>query len=166
MTGIRRSGKSTLLEAFKHEFIESGVAKRNIVFLNFEERENMYLTNWTALYDEIIKNIKSDKKYYVFLDEVQLVDDFEKLINSLFRKKNIDKEIDFVVQKPNNEREYYQIAFTVNDEKTFEREISAFRNIRDNYPKFLLTLDFDNTSFEGIHKVNVIDWLLGAIHST
>lgn len=63
-----------------------------------------------------------------------------------------------MVQKPNNEREYYQIAFTVNDEKTFEREISAFRNIRDNYPKFLLTLDFDNTSFEGIHKVNVIDW--------
>jgi predicted AAA+ superfamily ATPase len=382
VTGIRRSGKSTLLEAFKNELIESGVAKRNIVFLNFEERENIHLTNWTALYDEIIKNIKSDKKYYVFLDEVQLVDDFEKLINSLFRKKNIDlyvtgsnayllsselatlltgryiainvqpysfmeytlayskekntdrlfrqyintscfpeavtlakrnenlvndylqsiydtvvikdiaqryklrnlhnlhrvislvfdsigsyvsptniaatlnknsnktishntiikylefltnsyiiyaaprydikgkellstnpkyylvdlglknitttnkydadlgrklenvvyfellrrggkiyagknndKEIDFVVQKPNNEREYYQIAFTVNDEKTFEREISAFRNIRDNYPKFLLTLDFDKTNIEGIHKVNVIDWLLGESHS-
>lgn len=382
VTGIRRSGKSTLLEAFKNELIESGVAKRNIVFLNFEERENIHLTNWTALYDEIIKNIKSDKKYYVFLDEVQLVDDFEKLINSLFRKKNIDlyvtgsnayllsselatlltgryiainvqpysfmeytlayskekntdrlfrqyintscfpeavtlakrnenlvndylqsiydtvvikdiaqryklrnlhnlqrvislvfdsigsyvsptniaatlnknsnktishntiikylefltnsyiiyaaprydikgkellstnpkyylvdlglknitttnkydadlgrklenvvyfellrrggkiyagknndKEIDFVVQKPNNEREYYQIAFTVNDEKTFEREISAFRNIRDNYPKFLLTLDFDKTNIDGIHKVNVIDWLLGASHS-
>jgi len=382
VTGIRRSGKSTLLEAFKNELIESGVAKRNIVFLNFEERENMHLINWTTLYDEIIKNIKSDKKYYVFLDEVQLVDDFEKLINSLFTKKNIDlyvtgsnayllsselatlltgryiainvqpysfqeytlayskekntdrlfrqyintscfpeavtlsrrnetlvndylqsiyetvvikdiaqryklrnihnlqrvislifdsvgsyvsptniaatlnknskktishntiikylefltnsyiiysaprydikgkellttnpkyylvdlglrnitttnkydsdlgrklenvvyfellrrggkvyagknndKEIDFVVQKPNNEREYYQIAFTVNDEKTFEREISAFRNIRDNYPKFLLTLDFDNTSIEGIQKINVIDWLLGASHS-
>jgi hypothetical protein len=383
VTGIRRSGKSTLLEAFKNELIESGVAKRNIVFLNFEERENMYLTNWTVLYDEIIKNIKSDKKYYVFLDEVQLVDDFEKLINSLFTKKNIDlyvtgsnayllsselatlltgryiainvqpysfleytlayskekntdrlfrqyintscfpeavtlakrnetlvndylqsiyetvvikdiaqryklrnlhnlqrvislvfdsigsyvsptniaatlnrnskktishntiikylefltnsyiiyaaprydikgkellstnpkyylvdlglknitttnkydadlgrklenvvyfellrrggkiyagknndKEIDFVVQKPNNEREYYQIAFTVNDEKTFEREISSFRNIRDNYPKFLLTLDFDKASIEGIQKVNVIDWLLGASHSS
>ena len=80
-------------------------------------------------------------------------------------QKNNDKEIDFVVQKPNNEREYYQIAFTVNDEKTFEREISAFRNIRDNYPKFLLTLDFDNTNIEGIHKVNIIDWLLGASHS-
>lgn len=382
VTGIRRSGKSTLLEAFKQELIESGVAKKNIIFLNFEERENIYLTNWTALYDEIIKNIKSDKKYYVFLDEVQLVDDFEKLINSLFTKKNIDlyvtgsnayllsselatlltgryiainvqpysfleytlayskekntdrlfrqyintscfpeavtlamrnetlvndylqsiyetvvikdiaqryklrnlhnlqrvislvfdsigsyvsptniaatlnknskktishntiikyleflinsyiiyaaprfdikgkellstnpkyylvdlglknitttnkydadlgrklenvvyfellrrggkiyagknndKEIDFVVQKPNNEREYYQIAFTVNDEKTFEREISAFRNIRDNYPKFLLTLDFDKTSIEGIQKINVIDWLLGSNHS-
>jgi predicted AAA+ superfamily ATPase len=72
VTGIRRSGKSTLLEAFKHELIESGVAKRNIVFLNFEERENMYLTNWTALYDEIIKNIKSDKKYYVLLFRLDL----------------------------------------------------------------------------------------------
>lgn len=382
VTGIRRSGKSTLLEAFKNELIESGVAKKNIIFLNFEERENLHLTNWTTLYDEIIKNIKSNKKHYVFLDEVQLVDDFEKLINGLFTKNNIDlyvtgsnayllsselatlltgryiainvqpysfleyslayskekntdrlfrqyintscfpeavtlakrnetlvndylqsiyetviikdiaqryklrnihnlqrvisfvfdnigsyvsptniavtlnknskktishntiikylefltsayiiysaprydikgkellstnpkyylvdlglknitttnkydadlgrklenvvyfellrrggkiyagknneKEIDFVVQKTNNEREYYQIAFTVNDEKTFEREISAFRNIPDNYPKYLLTLDFDNTSIEGIHKINVIDWLLSGSHN-
>lgn len=377
ITGIRRSGKSTLLESFKNELIESGIAKKNIVFLNFEERENLHLTEWTTLYDEIIKTVSSDKKYYVFLDEVQLVNDFEKLINGLFRKKNIDlyvtgsnayllsselatlltgryiainvqpysfaeyalayskekntdrlfrqyintssfpeavtlaqhnealvndylqsiydtvvikdiaeryklrnlhnlhriisfvfdsvgsyisptniavalnqnskktishntiskyldfleksyivypaprydikgkellttnqkyylvdlglkniatsnkydadlgrklenvvffellrrggkvyagknndKEIDFVVQKANNEREYYQVAFTITDEKTFEREISAFRNIKDNYPKYLLTLDFDNTSIEGIQKINVIDWLL------
>ena len=377
VTGIRRSGKSTLLEAFKNELIESGVPKKNIVFLNFEERENLHLTQWTRLYDEIIKNISGDKMYYVFLDEVQLVNDFEKLVNGLFAKKNIDlyvtgsnayllsselatlltgryiainvhpysfaeyalanskekntdrlfrqyintssfpeavslalsdetlvndylqsiydtviikdiaqryklrnlhnlnriisfvfdsvgsyisptnialslnknsrktishntiskyldfltnsyiiypaprydikgkellttnhkyylvdlglknitttnkydadlgrklenvvyfellrrggkiyagknndKEIDLVVQKPNNEREYYQVAFSVNDEKTFEREVSAFRNIRDNYPKYLLTLDFDNTSIEGIQKINLIDWLL------
>ena len=74
--------------------------------------------------------------------------------------KHKDKEIDFVVQKPNNEREYYQVAFTVNDEKTFSREISAFRKIKDNYPKYLLTLDFDNTSIDGIQKLNVVDWLL------
>ncbi|MBS1777483.1 MAG: ATP-binding protein [Bacteroidetes bacterium] len=377
VTGIRRSGKSTLLEAFKNELIEYGVAKKNIIFLNFEERENLHLIQWTTLYDEIIKTVTRDKKYYVFLDEVQLVNDFEKLVNALFTKKNIDlyvtgsnayllsselatlltgryiainvqpysfaeyalayskekntdrlfrqyinassfpeavtlaqsnetlvndylqsiydtvigkdiaqryklrnlhnlhrvisfvfdsvgsyisptniaaalnknsqktishntinkyldflvksyvlypaarydikgkelltvnqkyylvdlglknmvatikhdadlghklenvvyfellrrggkiyagkindKEIDFVVQKPNNEREYYQVAFTLNDEKTFEREISAFRNIRDNYPKYLLTLDFDNTNIEGIQKYNVIDWLL------
>jgi hypothetical protein len=51
------------------------------------------------------------------------------------------------------------------DQKAFEREISAFRNIHDNYPEFLLTLDFDNTSIDGIQKINVIDWLLGASHS-
>jgi predicted AAA+ superfamily ATPase len=377
ITGIRRSGKSTLLEAFKEELLSSGVSSRNIVFLNFEERENLNFTNWTTLYDEIIKSVNTDNTYYIFLDEVQLINDFEKLINSLFVKKNIDlyitgsnayllsselatlltgryialniqpysfkeyalankdekstdrlfrkyindscfpeavtlsqksedlvkdylqtiydtviikdiakryklrniynlhrivsflfdsvgsyvsptniavelnknspkkishntiikyleyftqsyilyaaprydikgkellttnekyyvvdlglrnivttnkhdtdlghklenvvyfelyrrggkvyagkhndKEIDFVVQKPNNEREYYQVAFTVNDEKTFKREISVFKNIKDNYPKYLLTLDFDNTNIDGIQKLNVVDWLL------
>jgi predicted AAA+ superfamily ATPase len=64
------------------------------------------------------------------------------------------------LQKPNNEREYYQVAYTVNDEKTLKREISALRNIKDNHPKYLLTMDFDNTSIDGIQKLNVIDWLL------
>ncbi len=377
VTGIRRCGKSTLLDAFKNELIASGVAQKNIIFINFEERENLPLTEWTRLYDQIIKTISEDKKHYVFLDEVQLVNDFEKLINGLFTKKNIDlyvtgsnayllsselatlltgryiainvhaysfaeyasaynnekntdrlfrqyinassfpeavtlaqhhenlandylqsiydtvitkdiaqryklrnlhnlhrvisfvfdsvgsyisptniaaalnknskktishntiikyldflvksyvlypaprydikgkellttnqkyyvvdlglksilttnkydadlghklenvvyfellrrggkvyagknndKEIDFVVQKPNNDRAYYQVAFTINDEKTYEREISAFRHLRDNFPKYLLTLDFDNTNIDGIQKMNVIDWLL------
>ena len=48
----------------------------------------------------------------------------------------------------------------LNDEKTFKREISAFKNIKDNYPKYLLTLDYDNASIGGIQKQNVIDWLL------
>ena len=79
----------------------------------------------------------------------------------VFVGKNKDKEVDFIVQKVNNEQEYYQVAYTVNDEKTFEREISSFRIIRDNYPKYLLTLDYDNVIIEGIQKKNVIDWLLG-----
>ena len=53
VTGIRRSGKSTLLEAFKNELINIGVEKKDIILLNFEERENLYLTEWTVLYDEI-----------------------------------------------------------------------------------------------------------------
>jgi len=377
ITGIRRSGKSTLLEAFKNELIVSGVSSGNIIYINFEERENLHFTNWTTLYDEITKTVNKDNYYYIFLDEVQLINNFEKLINSLYVKKNIDlyitgsnayllsselatlltgryiainihpysfkeyvlanknennidrlfrkyinescfpeavtlsqhsedlvkdylqtiydtviikdiakryklrniynlhriigflfdsigsyvsptniaielnknsqkkishntiikyldyltqsyilytaprydlkgkeilttnekyylvdlglrniaitntydtdlghklenvvyfelirrggkvyvgkindKEIDFVVQKTNNERAYYQVAFTVNDEKTFTREISSLKNIKDNYPKYLLTLDFDNTGIDGIQKVNIIDWLL------
>jgi predicted AAA+ superfamily ATPase len=377
ITGIRRCGKSTLLEAFMNELLKEGVASENIIFLNFEERENLHLTNWTTLYDEIIEQINPNNKFYIFLDEVQLIDDFERLVNSLFTKKNIDlyvtgsnayllsselatlltgryiainlqpysfkeyasafsdekntdglfrkyinescfpeavtlskndknlvndylqsiydtviikdisqrhslrnvdnlhrivsflfdsigsyvsptniaaqlnhnsqkkishntiikyldfltqsyilyaaprydikgkellstngkyyvvdlglknitatnkyeadlgrklenivyfelfrrggkvyvgkhndREIDFVVQKANNEREYYQVAYTVNDEKIFNREISAFDRIKDNYPKFILTLDYDNTSINGIQKINVIDWLL------
>lgn len=59
-----------------------------------------------------------------------------------------------------NIREYYQVAYTVNDEKTLNREISAFDRIKDNYPKYLLTMDYDNTNISGIQKMNVIDWLL------
>ena len=378
ITGIRRCGKSTLLEAFMKELLNEGIAPENIIFLNFEERENLHLTNWTIFYDEIIAKVISNKKYYVFLDEVQLINNFERLINSIFTKKNIDlyitgsnayllsselatlltgryisinlqpysfkeyasafseekntdrlfrkytnescfpeavtlskidgnlvnaylqsiydtviikdisqrhslrnvdnlhrvvsflfdsigsyvsptniaaqlnhnsqkkishntiikylefltqsyilysaprydirakellstngkyyvvdlglknisatnkyesdlgrklenivffelvrrggkvyvgkhddREIDFIVQRANNEREYYQISYTVTDEKTFNREISAFDRINDNYPKFLLTMDYDNVSIRGIQKINIIDWLLG-----
>jgi uncharacterized protein len=50
----------------------------------------LHLTNWTTLYDEIIEKVNPNDKYYIFLDEVQLITDFEKLVNSLFTKKNID----------------------------------------------------------------------------
>ncbi|MHC1779656.1 MAG: ATP-binding protein [Bacteroidales bacterium] len=377
VTGVRRCGKSTLLEAFRNELLETGISPENIIFLNFEERENLALCKWSALYDDIILKVKPEKKTYIFLDEIQLIADFEKLVNSLFVKKNIDlyitgsnayllsselatlltgryiainlhpysfseyisafpdeknsdrlfrnymnntafpgavtlsksapdlvndylqsiydtvirkdivkrynlrkfdnlqrvieflfdsvgslvsptniaeqlnrnsdkrishntiiklinylteayilysvprydikgkellltnekyylvdlglknvtqtnlhnadlghklenviyfellrrggkvfvgknrdKEVDFILQKPGNEREYYQIAYTVNDEKILERELSSFRTIKDNFPKYLLTLDYDNSVIEGIHKRNVIDWLL------
>jgi hypothetical protein len=377
ITGVRRCGKSTLMQAFRDELLEAGVKKKNIVFYNFEERENLKLGKWTELYDEIIKRIDHNKTNYVFLDEVQLINDFEKLINSLYVKKNIDlyitgsnayllsselatllsgryiainlhpysfseyvtafpdekntdrlfrqyinntsfpeavtlsktapelvneylqsiydtvikkdiltrhklrktnnlqriieflfdsvgslvsptniaeqlnrssdktishntiikyidflaeayiiytaprydikgkellitnekyyvvdmglknitqtnkndvnlghklenvvyfellrrggkvfvgknreKEVDFVVQKANNEREYYQVSYSLNDEKTLERELSSLRTLRDSYPKYLLTMDYENSIIEGIHKKNVIDWLL------
>jgi len=377
ITGVRRCGKSTLLEAFRYELLSSGIRSENIVFYNFEERENLKFVYWAALYDEILSKINPVQKNYVFLDEVQLLTDFEKLVDSLFIKKNIDlyitgsnayllsselatlltgryiainlhpfsfaeytrafseernadrlfrqfinnstfpeavnlskkapelvndylqsiyetvigkdiiqrhklrnlnnlqriiaflfnsvgslvsptniaeqlnrhsdkkishntvikligyltesyilyaaprydikgkellstnekyymvdlglrnitqtnkydadlghklenvvflellrrggkvfvgknndKEVDFIVQKANNGREYYQVAYTVNDEKTFEREVSSLRSIRDNYPKHLLTLDYDNVIIDGIKKINIIDWLL------
>jgi len=380
ITGVRRCGKSTLLKTFQNELLELGVNSENIIFFNFEERENLKFSDWTELYDEILSRANLNQKNYVFLDEVQLVVGFEKLVDSLFVKnnidlyitgsnayllsselatlltgryiainlhpfsfaeytlafsdeknsdrlfrqflnnstfpeavnlsktapelvsdylqsiyhtviekdiiqrhklrnfnnlqriieflfdsigslvsptniaeqlnrnsdkkishntviklikylteayilyavprydikgkellstiekyyvvdlglknitqankydadlghklenvvyfellrrggkvfigKNIDKEVDFIVQKANNEREYYQVAYTVNDEKTFKREVSSFRNIKDNYPKYLLTLDYDNITFEGIQKKNVVDWLLAVL---
>ena len=56
-------------------------------------------------------------------------------------------------------REYYQVAYTANDEKTLKRELSSLRNIKDSYPKYLLTLDYDTSNIDGIQRVNVIDWL-------
>ncbi|MDR2681321.1 MAG: AAA family ATPase, partial [Tannerella sp.] len=90
ITGVRRCGKSTLLDAFRNELLELGVSPENIVFFNFEERENIQFGNWTALYDEILSKTNPHQKNYIFLDEVQLITDFEKLVDSLFVKKNID----------------------------------------------------------------------------
>ncbi|MCK9256191.1 MAG: ATP-binding protein [Bacteroidales bacterium] len=377
ITGVRRCGKSTILEAFRTELIETGISDRDIIFYNFEERANIVIQDWAEIYDEIIIKTQGSGKKYIFLDEVQLIPNFEKLINSLFTKKHLDlyitgsnayllsselatlltgryiainmqtlsfkeyfsaykegksrdflfrqylntssfpeavnlsksapdlvndylqsifdtvikkdiilrhklrnshnlqriieflfdsigsiisptniakqlnknsdkkishntviklidflcesyilypakrydikgkellsslekyylvdlglknivhsnkydtnlghklenivyfellrrggkvfigknqdKEIDFVVQKAGNNIEYYQVAFTLSSEKTFAREISALKNINDAYPKFILSMDYDNTVIDGIKKLNIIDWLL------
>ena len=377
ITGIRRCGKSTLMTQFQDWLRQSGVPHENIVSLNFEERENAVFTDWQAVYDHIMKELPDDGSRYVFLDEVQAIPSFEKLVDALFVKQGIDiyitgsnayllsselgtllsgryisinmhpfsfaeyvasfpeeqntdrlfrqymnnscfpqainmqktapqavnaylkslyetvvvkdivqrnhlrkfdtlqhvidflfdsvgsvvspnniadtlkkssaeklshntvlkylryftesyliypvklynikgkrllesnykyyvvdlglkniiqtnspytdlghklenvvyfellrrggevyagrsqkGEVDFVVKKPSGVTEYYQVAYTVNDEKTLKRELSSLREIKDSYPKYLLTMDFDNANIDGIQKINVIDWLL------
>ena len=377
VTGIRRCGKSTLLHAFKQHLVTDGVATDAICFLNFEERENAHFQSWEQVYDFIIDNLSAAAKRYVFLDEVQLIPQFEKLVDALYVKKDIDLyitgsnayllsselstmlsgryiainlhpfsfaeyvtafpevsdmgklfrqymngscfpesvtlskvapeqeniylqslydtvvvkdivqrqklrkfdtlqrvlnfifdsvgsvvspnniadtlrkntqeplshntilkylryfsesyliypvrlfnikgkrllasnykyyvvdlglknilhtnaptidlghklenvvyfellrrggtvyagrtdngEVDFVVQHYDGTRAYYQVAYTANDEKTLKRELSSLRNIRDSYPKYLLTLDYETSNIDGIQRVHVIDWLL------
>lgn len=377
ITGIRRCGKSTLMTQFQDWLRQSGVPHENIVSLNFEERENAVFTDWQAVYDHIMKELPDDGSRYVFLDEVQAIPSFEKLVDALFVKQGIDLyitgsnayllsselgtllsgryisinmhpfsfaeyvasfpeeqntdrlfrqymnnscfpqavnmqktapqavnaylkslyetvvvkdivqrnhlrkfdtlqhvidflfdsvgsvvspnniadtlkkssseklshntvlkylryftesyliypvrlynikgkrllesnykyyvvdlglkniiqtnspytdlghklenvvyfellrrggevyagrsqkgEVDFVVKKPSGVTEYYQVAYTVNDENTLKRELSSLREIKDSYPKYLLTMDFDNANIDGIQKINVIDWLL------
>lgn len=377
VTGIRRCGKSTLLHVFKQHLVTDGVAADAICFLNFEERENAHFQSWEQVYDFIIGNLSAAAKRYVFLDEVQLIPQFEKLVDALYVKKDIDLyitgsnayllsselstmlsgryiainlhpfsfaeyvtafpevsdmgklfrqymngscfpesvtlskvapeqeniylqslydtvvvkdivqrqklrkfdtlqrvlnfvfdsvgsvvspnniadtlrkntqeplshntilkylryfsesyliypvrlfnikgkrllasnykyyvvdlglknilhtnaptidlghklenvvyfellrrggtvyagrtdngEVDFVVQHYDGTRAYYQVAYTANDEKTLKRELSSLRNIRDSYPKYLLTLDYETSNIDGIQRVHVIDWLL------
>ena len=86
----------------------------------------------------------------------------------LLRRKNrvnigklAEKEVDFVATNM-NEVEYYQVCASVLDEKTLERELAPLKEIKDNYPKILLTLDDigNGANYEGIRQINVIDWLL------
>ena len=69
-------------------------------------------------------------------------------------------EVDFVAQKPGGIIEYYQVALTALAESTFKREIAPLEEIRDNYPKYLLTLDSGNSIHNGIKCINVLEWLL------
>lgn len=70
-----------------------------------------------------------------------------------------EKEIDFVATKQNT-KEYYQVSMSVLDEAVREREIDPLQKVSDNYPKYLLTLDFITGDYEGIKQINLIDWLL------
>jgi len=81
--GLRRSGKSVILEQIIEELKESGVDDEHIIFLNFELLEYAFIKTALDL-DKYIKDIvKDDKTYYVFLDEIQKIEDFDKAINSL-----------------------------------------------------------------------------------
>lgn len=71
-----------------------------------------------------------------------------------------DLEVDFVAENRDGLR-YYQVALTVRDEKVLERELRSLQKTGDHYPKTLLTLDMDlETDYDGIRKVNIVDWLL------
>ncbi|MDR1902609.1 MAG: ATP-binding protein [Treponema sp.] len=71
------------------------------------------------------------------------------------------REVDFVVQNTGGETEYYQVALTVLEAKTLNHELEPLRKIKDNYPKYLLTRDWETGSRDGIRQLNVLDWLLG-----
>lgn len=82
LVGVRRSGKSELLKQIRDEIMSIGVKKDHIIYLNFEIRENNPLKDPDMLNDYVRKQIKDEKKYYLFFDEIHLVRDFEQIINS------------------------------------------------------------------------------------
>ena len=90
ITGIRRTGKSTLFKQFQTELLLSGVKQKNIIYLNLEELENAPLLNAYMLNDYIMRMVNKKQKNYVFLDEIQMVPEFERLADSLFVKDFID----------------------------------------------------------------------------
>lgn len=91
VSGLRRSGKSTLFELYRQTLLQMGVPASQIVFLNFEDFElRKFLNDLDALYAHIIDNLDVSKPSYVFLDEIQNVHEFERLVDGLFVKPNID----------------------------------------------------------------------------
>ena len=89
VTGIRRCGKSTVLDMFKEELLSNGVEENQIIFINFEDYENKSLRNPESLYNYIKQRLTS-KMNYIFLDEIQRVEDFPEVVDSLYIKDNVD----------------------------------------------------------------------------
>ncbi|MCL2247372.1 MAG: ATP-binding protein [Lentimicrobiaceae bacterium] len=90
ITGLRRSGKSTLLELFRNRLLNNSVTPEQIQFYNFELPENYLNKSWEVLYFEIKSILQVEKPNYVFLDEIQNIADFEKLVDGLFVTPNVD----------------------------------------------------------------------------
>ncbi|MCH8525399.1 MAG: AAA family ATPase [Balneolales bacterium] len=91
VSGLRRSGKSTLFEIYRQTLLQMGVHAQQIVFLNFEEFElRKFLNDLDGLYAHIIEQLDLSKPSYVFLDEVQNVKEFERLVDGLFVKPHVD----------------------------------------------------------------------------
>ena len=91
VTGIRRCGKSYLLfQLFKRHLIETGVKPNHIIEIQLEDRSNKELRNPDACLAFIKKQIKDQKPYYLLIDEVQLMDEFEDVLNSCLHIENLD----------------------------------------------------------------------------
>lgn len=90
ITGIRRSGKSTLLKMFREELLREGVDPSQIISINFEEMEYEDLLDYKKLYAYIKDNVTDGKMLYLFLDEIQNVPFYEKVVDSFHVKENID----------------------------------------------------------------------------
>lgn len=90
ISGVRRCGKSTMFDIFRDYLIQNGVTKEQVISLNFEDIEYEPLTNYRALYEYIKSRLIPDKMNYIFLDEVQHVEKFEKAVDSLFLQPNCD----------------------------------------------------------------------------
>ena len=311
VTGIRRCGKSTLLEIYQNYLREHDICDEQIISINFEDVDYEELTDYRKLYFYLKERLVKGKMTYIFLDEIQHVIDYPKAVDSLYIKKNVDIyitgsnaymlsgeiatlisgryvqiemlplsfkeytestgsmddrgvkyteylknssfpyalelkgqpneirdyleglsesyiiyqakrynikgkqylktlekyyvvdigmrymllgsgqtdtghilenivylellrqgydvyvgkvgefEVDFVARNHKGTI-YYQVALSVRDEKTLQRELRPLQAIHDHYPKVILTLDDDpETQYEGIRRINARDWLLG-----
>ena len=97
ITGVRRSGKSTLMFQYKNWLQENGISDKQIIYLNFENLDTIELHDSIALHKYIKEKTKEDLEYYLLFDEIQIVNKWEVAVNSL----NLDKKIDIVITGSN-----------------------------------------------------------------
>lgn len=90
ITGIRRCGKSVILKQLIELFHESGIKDEKIIYYNFESLVHVDIDGYLKLYNEIKSKIVDNEKYYILLDEIQEVPEWEKAINSLLSDSNVD----------------------------------------------------------------------------
>jgi len=89
ITGVRRAGKSVLLESIRDELITRGIKEDHIIYLNLEDLDYAFIENAVDLHREIKTRIADSDKYYIFLDEIQHIKEFEKALSSFRAALNV-----------------------------------------------------------------------------
>ncbi|MDE6568051.1 MAG: ATP-binding protein [Lachnospiraceae bacterium] len=90
VSGIRRCGKSTLLQQYQNHLINNGISKEQIISINFEDLDFENLLDYAKLYDYLKEQLCENQMTYIFLDEIQKVPSFQKVVDSLYIKENVD----------------------------------------------------------------------------
>ncbi|MCO8289165.1 ATP-binding protein [Tetragenococcus halophilus] len=90
LTGVRRCGKSTILQMFRQQLLDEGIEQSQIIFINFEDLANEKYLDYHELHRYLDNFMDKNQKYYIFLDEIQAVPHFEKVLDSFFIRSNVD----------------------------------------------------------------------------
>lgn len=142
--GLRRSGKSVILKQIIEEIEKTGVDKNHIIYINFESLDFVNITNAIELNNYIKKCVKDKKTYYVFLDEVQKVEDFEKAINSL----RITDQFSIFITGSNSKMTFLElstdlsgryVSFKINP-LSFKEIVELTNTKKENYSDLLLDI--------------------------
>ncbi|WP_339003049.1 ATP-binding protein [Fusobacterium animalis] len=183
VSGVRRCGKSTLFEIYKDYLLKNGVEKIQIISINFEDMDYEELTDYKKLYEYIKSKMLTDKKNYIFLDEIQHVDKFEKVVDSLFIKENVDLYITgsnayfmsselatllsgrYIELKmlPLSFKEYYQAKLEY--EKLEEKENRTLKTLMQYYNEYIVNSSFPYTLQLNNNLKNIYEYLSGIYNS-
>ena len=183
VSGVRRCGKSTLFEIYKDFLLENGVEKNQIISINFEDMDYEELTDYKKLYEYIKSKMIEDKRNYIFLDEIQHVDKFEKVVDSLFIKENTDLYITgsnayfmsselatllsgrYVELKmlPLSFKEYYQAKLEY--EKLEQKENRILKTLIQYYNEYIVNSSFPYTLQLDSDLKNIHEYLSGIYNS-
>lgn len=183
VSGVRRCGKSTLFEIYKDFLLENGVSKNQIISINFEDMDYEELTDYKKLYEYIKSKMIEDKRNYIFLDEIQHVDKFEKVVDSLFIKENTDLYITgsnayfmsselatllsgrYIELKmlPLSFKEYYQAKLEY--EKLEQKENRVSKTLIQYYNEYIVNSSFPYTLQLDSDLKNIHEYLSGIYNS-
>ncbi|WP_339061572.1 ATP-binding protein [Fusobacterium animalis] len=183
VSGVRRCGKSTLFEIYKDYLLKNGVEKIQIISINFEDMNYEELTDYKKLYEYVKYKMLTNKKNYIFLDEIQYVDKFEKVVDSLFIKENVDLYITgsnayfmsselatllsgrYIELKmlPLSFKEYYQAKLEY--EKLEEKENRTLKTLMQYYNEYIVNSSFPYTLQLENNLKNTYEYLSGIYNS-